>query len=232
MFVASIRFLRISSSDSILFLSNEQSSFLMLLFLNPTNIVYKKQFCTRASLHPQLSSLDINKIFWWSDMSLTTNSCADLDGNCLLLPSLVNKDVALDSLKWDLSILLSVFKFKLFFPFKYVWSTKSGAILLITASQILCSLYPFFNPLLIWNIKLEQISLSFYTGVPILPFILYSLNLIKVCNFSSFFNFSWKCSKLPVYKITNRGLVGIGWQWSPLSTNNLPIDYQCTIMFF
>ena len=150
----------------------------------------------------------------------------------LLLLSLINKDVALDSLKWDLSILLRVFKFKLIFPFKYVWSAKSGAILLITASQISCSLYPFFNPLLIWNIKLEQVSLSFYPGVPILLFILYSLNLIKVCNFSSFFNFSWKCSKLPVYKITNRGLVGIDCQWPPLSTNNLPIDYQCTIMFF
>ena len=82
-------------------------------------------------------------------MSLTTNSYADSDGNCLLLLSSVNKDVALGSLKWDLSVLLSVFKFKLSFPSKYVRSAKSGAILLITASQISCSLYPFFNPLLI-----------------------------------------------------------------------------------
>ena len=36
--VASIRFLRISSSDSILFLSNGRSLFLMLSFLNPTRV--------------------------------------------------------------------------------------------------------------------------------------------------------------------------------------------------
>ena len=36
--------------------------------------------------------------------------------------------------------------------------------------------------------------------------------------------------KYPVYKITNRGLVGIGCQWLPIAINNLLIDYQCTIM--
>ena len=102
-----------------------------------------------ASLYLQLPSLDINKIFCRSDMSLTINSCADSDGNCLLLLSSVNKDVALGSLKWDLCILLSVFKFKWSFHSKYVRRVKSGAILLVTASQTLCSLYPFFNPLLI-----------------------------------------------------------------------------------
>ena len=82
-------------------------------------------------------------------MILTTNSCGDSDGSCLSLLSSVNKDVALGSLEWDLSILLSVFKFKLSFPSKYVRSPTSGAILLMTASQISCSLYPLFNPLLI-----------------------------------------------------------------------------------
>ena len=77
-------------------------------------------------------------------MSLTTNSCADSDGNCLLLLSLENKDVALGSLKWGLSILVIVFKFKLSLPSKYVRSAKSGAILLMTALQISGSLYPFF----------------------------------------------------------------------------------------
>ena len=33
-----------------------------------------------------------------------------------------------------------------------------------------------------------------------------------------------------IYKITNGGLVGIGCQWLPMATNNLPIDYQCTMM--
>ena len=148
-YVPSIRFSRISSSNSILFLSNGRSSFLMLSFLNPTRIACKKRFRTRASLYPQLSSLDINKIFCRSDTSLTANSFADSDGSCLLLLSSVNKDVALGCLKWDLSILLSAFKFKLFFPSKYVRSAKSGAILFITASQISCPLYSFFNPLLI-----------------------------------------------------------------------------------
>ena len=40
------------------------------------------------------------------------------------------------------------------------------------------------------------------------------------------------CIRYPIYKITNRGLVGIGCQWLPMATNNLPIDYQCTIMIF
>ena len=33
----------------------------------------------------------------------------------------------------------------------------------------------------------------------------------------------------PVYKITNRGLVDIGCQQLPISTDNLPIDYGSTI---
>ena len=37
--------------------------------------------------------------------------------------------------------------------------------------------------------------------------------------------------QMSVYKITNRGLVGIACQWLPVSTNNLPIDNYCTIMF-
>ena len=82
-------------------------------------------------------------------MSLTTNSCADSDGNCSLLLSSVNKEAVLGSLKWDLSILLSAFKFKLSIPTKYVRNAKSGAIHLITASQVSCSLYSYFNPLLI-----------------------------------------------------------------------------------
>ena len=184
---ASIRFLRIASSGSMIFLSNGQSSFLMLLFLNPTKTSWKKQSCMRALLYPQLPSLDINNFFCQSDMSLTTNSCVDSDSNCLLLLCSVNKDVALGSLKWNLSTLLSVFKFRLSFPSKYVQSTKSGAIVLMTASQISCSPYPFFNLFFFFE-KLSlfwKISLSFCPDVPILPFILYSLNLIKVCNFSS-----------------------------------------------
>ena len=188
--IAGIRFSRISSWDSILFLSNGWSSFLMLLFLNPTKIACKKRSCTRASLYPQLSYLDMNNIFCRSDMSLTVNSCADSDGNYLLLLSSVNKYVALGSLKWYLSILLNVSKFQLSFPSKYVRSAKSGAILLMTGSQISCSLYPFFNPLLIWKLRLGKVSLSFCPGVPILLFILYSLNLIKLCNFS-FISWSW-----------------------------------------
>ena len=124
-----------------------QYTILMLSFVNPTKVACKKRSYTRASL---------NKIFCRSDMTLTTNSCADSDGNCLLLLSSVNKDLALGYLKWDLSILLSVFKFNLSFPSKYVRSDKSGTILLVTTSQISCSLYLFFNPLLIWNIKLER----------------------------------------------------------------------------
>ena len=154
--IASITFARISSSANRLFFSNGRSSFLMLSILNPTKIVCKKRSCTRILLYPQLSSLDINKTFCPDDMSLATNSCADSDGNCLLLLSSVNKDVALGYLKWNLSILLSVFKFNLSFPSKYVRSAKSGTILWVTTSQISCSLYLFFNPLLIWNIKLER----------------------------------------------------------------------------
>ena len=82
-------------------------------------------------------------------MSLTTNPCADSDGNCLLLLSSVNKDVVLGSLKWDLLNLLSVFKFKLCFSPKYVRSARSGAILLMITSQTSCSLYAFFNLLVI-----------------------------------------------------------------------------------
>ena len=78
-------------------------------------------------------------------MSLTTNPCADSDGNCLLLLSSVNKDVVLGSLKWDLLNLLSVFKFNLYFFPKYVRSARSGAILLMITSQISCSLNAFFN---------------------------------------------------------------------------------------
>ena len=37
--------------------------------------------------------------------------------------------------------------------------------------------------------------------------------------------------QMSVYKITNRGFVGIACQWLPVSTNNLPIDNYCTIMF-
>ena len=37
--------------------------------------------------------------------------------------------------------------------------------------------------------------------------------------------------QMSVYKITNRGLEGIACQWLPVSTNNLPIDNYCTIMF-
>ena len=150
-----------SSSASKLFFSNGRSSFLMLSFLNRTKIVCKKRSCTRISLYPQLSSLHVNKTFCGGDMSLTANSCVDSDGNCLLLLSLVNKDVALGYLKWDLIILLSVFKFNLSFPSKYVRSAKSGTILLVTASQISCSLYLFFNPLLISNIKLERLVYLF-----------------------------------------------------------------------
>ena len=36
--------------------------------------------------------------------------------------------------------------------------------------------------------------------------------------------------KEPVYKVTNRGLEGIGCQWLPMATNNLVTDYQWTIM--
>ena len=116
-----------------------------MMFLNPTKTACKKRSCTRASLYPQKSSLDINKIFCRSDMTLKTNSCASSEHNCLLLLSSVNKDVALGSLKWDLSILLSVFKLKLSFHSKFVRRAKSGAILWMTASQISCSLYLFFN---------------------------------------------------------------------------------------
>ena len=35
----------------------------------------------------------------------------------------------------------------------------------------------------------------------------------------------------PAYKINNRGLVGIGYQWLPMATDNLPTNCQCTIMF-
>ena len=45
--VTSIRFSRISSSDSILFLINGRNSFLILSFLNPTKIACKKRSCTR-----------------------------------------------------------------------------------------------------------------------------------------------------------------------------------------
>ena len=78
-------------------------------------------------------------------MSLTTNYCADSDTNCLLLLSPVNKDVALGSLKWNLSILLIVFKFKLSFLSKYAPSAKSGTILLMTAWQISFSVYAFLT---------------------------------------------------------------------------------------
>ena len=88
----------------------------MLAFLNPTKLACKKRFCMRASLFQQLSSLDINKTFCRSDMSLTANFCGDSNGNCLVLLSELNKDVALGSLMWDLCILLSVFKLKLSFP--------------------------------------------------------------------------------------------------------------------
>ena len=33
-----------------------------------------------------------------------------------------------------------------------------------------------------------------------------------------------------VYKIIRRELIGIGCQWLPVATNNLLIDYQCTII--
>ena len=105
----------------------------------------QKQSCTRASLYPQLSSLDVNNIFCRSDMSLTTNSYADSGSNCWLLLSPVNKDVALGSLKRDLSILLIVFKFKLSFPSKYARSAKSGTKLLMTALEISFSLYAFLT---------------------------------------------------------------------------------------
>ena len=144
------------------------------------NLMFRKCY-----FQTQEKSLTFSSKLKQSLMSLTTNSCAGSDGNCLLLLSSVNKDVALGSLKRYLSILLSVFKFNLSFPSKYVRSAKSCVILLMTASQILCSLYPFFNPLLIGNIKLKKVSLSFCPGVPILPFVSSSLYLIKVCNFSS-----------------------------------------------
>ena len=44
------------------------------------------------------------------------------------------------------------------------------------------------------------------------------------------FKFKVIADHLPVYEITNRGLVGIGCQWLQMATNNLLIHYQCTIM--
>ena len=41
---------------------------------------------------------------------------------------------------------------------------------------------------------------------------------------------NYKLMMIPVYKITKRGLVGIGYQWLLMITNNLLIDYQCTII--
>ena len=41
---------------------------------------------------------------------------------------------------------------------------------------------------------------------------------------------NYKLMMISVYKIANRGMVGIGWQWLPMATNNLLIDYQCTII--
>ena len=35
----------------------------------------------------------------------------------------------------------------------------------------------------------------------------------------------------PIYKITNRGLVGITYECLSMANNNLSIDYQCTIRF-
>ena len=44
------------------------------------------------------------------------------------------------------------------------------------------------------------------------------------------FKFKVIAGHLPVYEITNRGLVGIGCQFLQMATNNLLIDYQCTII--
>ena len=55
----------------------------------------------------QLSSLDMNKIFFRSDVGLTTNSSADSDGKYLLLLRSVNKDVALGSLTHSFQCTLS-----------------------------------------------------------------------------------------------------------------------------
>ena len=44
------------------------------------------------------------------------------------------------------------------------------------------------------------------------------------------FSENYKLMMIPVYRITSRGLVGIGCQWLPMATNNLLIDYQYTII--
>ena len=41
---------------------------------------------------------------------------------------------------------------------------------------------------------------------------------------------NYKLMMIPIYEIINRGLVGIVCQWLPMATNNLLIDYQCTII--
>ena len=129
--IANIKFSRISSlkfiSIVIVPLSNQnriQERILYEGFTISTNLLFRYK---------------CNFLSKW----LTTNSAADSDDNCLLLLSSVYRDIALGSLKWDLSILLSVFKFSLSFPSKYARMTKSGSILLMTALQISCSIYPF-----------------------------------------------------------------------------------------
>ena len=55
----------------------------------------------------------------------------------------------------------------------------------------------------------------------------YELHLIRPPNSYFVNNFFDKGLRAwPLYKISNRGLVGIGCQQLPMTTNNLPIDYQ------